>query len=148
MAIGLGRMLGFRFLENFNYPFLADNITDFWRRCMSPWERGSGIMCISRWAATRADLPSGFAWCRAMFSGVLFGGGSLYLLLTYGGMLLLCTIAATPLRKACYEKLNARLGQPGADICRLRRTRLCVGGVHGVFSQRQLQSVPVLPILR
>lgn len=44
-------------------------------------------------------------------SGVLFGRGSLYLLLTYGGMLLLCTIAATPLRKACYEKLNARLGQ-------------------------------------
>lgn len=32
MAIGLGRMLGFRFLENFNYPFLADSITDFWRR--------------------------------------------------------------------------------------------------------------------
>ena len=29
MAIGLGRMLGFRFLENFNYPFLADSITDF-----------------------------------------------------------------------------------------------------------------------
>ena len=81
-------------------------------------------------------------------SGVLFGRGSLYLLLTYGGMLLLCTIAATPLRKACYEKLNARLRQPGADICRLRRTRLCVGGVHGVFSQRQLQSVPVLPIPR
>ena len=32
MAIGLGHMLGFRFLENFNYPFLADSITDFWRR--------------------------------------------------------------------------------------------------------------------
>ena len=32
MAIGLGRMLGFRFWENFNYPFLADSITDFWRR--------------------------------------------------------------------------------------------------------------------
>ena len=32
MAIGLGWMLGFHFLENFNYPFLADSITDFWRR--------------------------------------------------------------------------------------------------------------------
>jgi alginate O-acetyltransferase complex protein AlgI len=32
MAIGLGRMLGFRFGENFNYPYLADSVTDFWRR--------------------------------------------------------------------------------------------------------------------
>ena len=32
MAIGLGKMLGFNFLENFNYPFIADSITDFWRR--------------------------------------------------------------------------------------------------------------------
>ena len=42
MAIGLGRMLGFRFLENFNYPFLVDSITDFWRRwhiSMGTWFR-------------------------------------------------------------------------------------------------------------
>ena len=32
MAIGLGRMFGFRFLENFNYPYIAKSITDFWRR--------------------------------------------------------------------------------------------------------------------
>ncbi len=32
MAIGLGRMLGFEFLKNFNYPFIAQSITDFWRR--------------------------------------------------------------------------------------------------------------------
>ena len=32
MAIGIGRMLGFRFLENFNYPYIAKSITDFWRR--------------------------------------------------------------------------------------------------------------------
>lgn len=32
MAIGLGRMLGFHFPENFNYPYLARSITDFWRR--------------------------------------------------------------------------------------------------------------------
>jgi len=32
MAIGLGKMLGFNFLENFNYPFIAKSITDFWRR--------------------------------------------------------------------------------------------------------------------
>lgn len=32
MAIGLGRMLGFHYLENFNYPYVARSITDFWRR--------------------------------------------------------------------------------------------------------------------
>ena len=32
MAIGIGKMLGFNFLENFNYPFIANSITDFWRR--------------------------------------------------------------------------------------------------------------------
>lgn len=32
MAIGLGRILGFEFLENFNYPFISKSITEFWRR--------------------------------------------------------------------------------------------------------------------
>ena len=32
MAIGMGRMIGFHFKENFNYPYAADSVTDFWRR--------------------------------------------------------------------------------------------------------------------
>jgi len=32
MAIGLGRMFGFEFLENFNYPYISKSITEFWRR--------------------------------------------------------------------------------------------------------------------
>ena len=32
MAIGLGKMFGFDFAENFNYPYAADSVTDFWRR--------------------------------------------------------------------------------------------------------------------
>lgn len=32
MAIGLGKMIGFRFLENFNYPYISKSITEFWRR--------------------------------------------------------------------------------------------------------------------
>lgn len=32
MAIGLGNMLGFKFLENFNYPYMSKSITEFWRR--------------------------------------------------------------------------------------------------------------------
>lgn len=32
MAIGLGRVFGFRFSENFNYPYISESITEFWRR--------------------------------------------------------------------------------------------------------------------
>ena len=32
MAIGMGRMLGFHYPENFNYPYIAYSVTDFWRR--------------------------------------------------------------------------------------------------------------------
>lgn len=42
MAIGLARMFGFQFLENFNYPYVAQSITDFWRRwhiSLSSWYR-------------------------------------------------------------------------------------------------------------
>ena len=40
MAIGLGAMFGFRFPENFNYPYIASSVQDFWRR----WH-----MSLSRW---------------------------------------------------------------------------------------------------
>ena len=42
MAIGLGKMFGFDFLENFNYPYISKSITDFWRRwhiSLSSWFR-------------------------------------------------------------------------------------------------------------
>ena len=42
MARGLGRMIGFEFLPNFNYPYISESITDFWRRwhiSLSTWFR-------------------------------------------------------------------------------------------------------------
>ena len=42
MAIGLGMIFGFRFLENFNYPYISRSITEFWRRwhiSLSTWFR-------------------------------------------------------------------------------------------------------------
>ena len=42
MAIGLGRMFGFHFLENFNYPYISRSVTEFWRRwhiSLSTWFR-------------------------------------------------------------------------------------------------------------
>ena len=42
MAVGLGRMLGFEFMRNFNYPYISKSITEFWRRwhiSLSTWFR-------------------------------------------------------------------------------------------------------------
>lgn len=42
MAIGLGKMFGFHFLENFNYPYISKSISEFWRRwhiSLSTWFR-------------------------------------------------------------------------------------------------------------
>ena len=50
MAIGLGRMFGFEFLENFNYPYIALSITDFWRR----WH-----MSLSFWFKDYVYIPLG-----------------------------------------------------------------------------------------
>lgn len=50
MAIGLGRMFGFTFLENFNYPYIAQSIQDFWRR----WH-----MSLSGWFRDYLYIPLG-----------------------------------------------------------------------------------------
>ncbi len=50
MAIGLGRMFGFNFLENFNYPYIARSITDFWRR----WH-----MSLGTWFRDYVYIPMG-----------------------------------------------------------------------------------------
>jgi len=50
MAIGLGKIFGFNFLENFNYPYISKTITDFWRR----WH-----MSLSTWFRDYVYLPLG-----------------------------------------------------------------------------------------
>jgi alginate O-acetyltransferase complex protein AlgI len=50
MAIGLGHMFGFKFLENFNYPYVATSITGFWRR----WH-----MSLSSWFRDYLYIPLG-----------------------------------------------------------------------------------------
>jgi len=64
MAIGLGRIFGFRFPENFNYPFIAKSISDFWRR----WH-----MTMGGWFRDYIYIPlggnrvSGIKWVRNLF---------------------------------------------------------------------------------
>jgi len=64
MAIGLGSMFAFKFPENFNYPFIASSITDFWRR----WH-----MTLSSWFRDYVYIPCGgnrvskLKWIRNIF---------------------------------------------------------------------------------
>ncbi len=50
MAIGIGRMIGFKFPENFNNPYISRNITEFWRR----WH-----MTLGRWMKDYLYIPLG-----------------------------------------------------------------------------------------
>ncbi len=50
MAIGLGRMFGFHFLENFNYPYISKSVTEFWRR----WH-----ISLSSWFKEYVYIPLG-----------------------------------------------------------------------------------------
>lgn len=54
MAIGLGRMFGFHFLENFKYPYISKSITEFWRR----WH-----MSLQTWFKDYVYIPLGGSRC-------------------------------------------------------------------------------------
>ena len=56
MAVGLGKMFGFEFLENFQFPYIAQSLRDFWRRWHISLTIGFGITCTFPWAET------GFRW--------------------------------------------------------------------------------------
>ncbi len=198
MAIGLGKMFGFDFPENFNYPFLSKSVTEFWRRwhiSLGSWFRdyvyvplggnrrglpiqlrnvaivwlltglwhgaswnfvlwglyyGALLVCeklfLLRWLKRAPSLAGRvytllavtlgwtlFAFDRIgdglAFLKVLFGGGAgligteaLYQLTANLPLLLVCAVAATPLAKRLYARMNERCG-PGllltADAARI-----------------------------
>ena len=84
MAIGLGKMMGFHFLENFNYPFIASSIREFWHRwhiSLSTWFRdyvyiplGGSRVSKSRWIINLCVvwLLTGL-WHGASWNFVLWG---------------------------------------------------------------------------
>ncbi|MBE5928165.1 MAG: MBOAT family protein [Lachnospiraceae bacterium] len=65
MAIGLGKMFGFKFPENFNYPYISKSITEFWRR----WH-----ISLSTWFRDYIYIPLG---------GSRKGNASLHLLIVF-----------------------------------------------------------------
>ena len=54
MAIGMGKMLGFNYLENFNYPYISKSVTEFWRR----WH-----ISLSSWFKDYVYIPLGGSKC-------------------------------------------------------------------------------------
>ena len=82
MAIGLGRMLGFDFIENFRYPYIATSVHDFWRRwhiSMTSWFRDYIFMPMctqwktSIYLATMVTFLLCGLWHGARWNFVFFG---------------------------------------------------------------------------
>lgn len=84
MAIGLGRIFGFRFPENFNYPYVSRSITEFWRRwhiSLSSWFRdyvyiplGGNRVALVKWVRNILIVwfLTGF-WHGAQWNFILWG---------------------------------------------------------------------------
>lgn len=107
MAIGVGQMFGFRFPENFDYPFTARSITDFWRR----WH-----LSLSRWFRDYVYIPLGgnrhgrLRQCRNLavvwlLTGVWHGAGWNFLL--WGGYFCVILICEHLFLRRYLERLPA-----------------------------------------
>ena len=187
MAIGLGKMFGFEFLENFNYPYTSKSVTEFWRRwhiSLGTWFRDYiyiplggnrkglpiqirniaivwlltgfwhgaswnyvlwgvfyGVLLMAeklfllKWLKKAPafvghiytmfavlfgwvlfafeDFGKGVAFLKTMFGGGagFISNGTLYQILSYLPLLIVCLVAATPLAKKIYEKLSCKIGE-------------------------------------
>ena len=202
MAIGLGKMFGFDFLENFDHPYCSRSVTEFWRRwhiSMGSWfrdyvyiplggnRRGLAVqlrniavvwlltgfwhgaswnyvlwgvfygvllifekffllkelqkapalvghlytlLCVAvGWVLFAfEDIGKGWAFFKTMFGGAAFcDSGTVYQLLSYLPLLLLCTAASTPLAAKLCQKLGGK--------CRAGlRTAADVTGMAGIMA--------------
>lgn len=109
MAIGLGKMFGFQFLENFNYPYISKTVTEFWRRwhiSLGSWFRdyvyfplgGSRVKSKARLAVNLACvwLATGI-WHGASWNFIVWG-------LLYGVLITIEKLWSIP-EKAAKRKL-------------------------------------------
>ena len=92
MAIGLGRMTGFHFLENFNYPYVSRSITEFWRRwhmSLSSWFKDYVYIPLggSREGAAKTYRNTFFVW---LLTGIWHGANWTFIVWGLGYFVLLC----------------------------------------------------------
>lgn len=92
MAIGLGRMFGFHFLENFNYPYISRSVSEFWRRwhiSLSSWFRDYIYIPLggNRRGAKRQIFNLAVVW---LCTGVWHGANWTFILwgIIYGALII------------------------------------------------------------
>ncbi|USF28000.1 Peptidoglycan O-acetyltransferase [Firmicutes bacterium ASF500] len=108
MAIGLGRMFGFHFLENFNYPYISKSIAEFWRRwhiSLATWFRDYVYIPLggSRCSVGRNIRNMAVVW---LLTGLWHGAAWTYV--TWGGMMLVLLAG----EKYCWGRGLSRLPSP------------------------------------
>ena len=108
MAIGLGRMFGFHFLENFNYPYISKSIAEFWRRwhiSLATWFRDYVYIPLggSRCSVGRNVRNMAVVW---LLTGLWHGAAWTYV--TWGGMMLVLLAG----EKYCWGRGLSRLPGP------------------------------------
>lgn len=110
MAIGLGRIFGFHFLENFNYPYISKSITEFWRR----WH-----MSLGTWFRDYVYIPMGgnrvsiFKWLRNIVVVWLLTGfwhGAQWNFILWGLYFALFLVLEKYLLKKLLNKLPSPIG--------------------------------------
>jgi len=141
MAIGLGRIFGFHFIENFNYPYLSKSVAEFWRRwhmSLGSWFRdyvyiplGGNRVSKSRWVFNTLVvwMLTGL-WHGAAWNFVLWG-------LLYAAFLLLekfvPALQKLPnLLRRCYVLLIVVLGFVLFNATDLKQALGDIGGMFGL----------------
>ena len=159
MAIGLGKMFGFRFPENFNYPYISGSITEFWRRwhiSLSSWfreyvyiplggnRRGKGRQyrnLLAVWLLT--GLWHGANW------NFLLWGFYFAVILILEKMFLLRLLDRLPVfLRHSYAILLILFGFLIFSYTDLSSALSCFGAMFGLGVREALGSVPVYQLLR
>ena len=144
MAIGLGLMFGFHFDENFNYPYIARTVSEFWQRwhiSLSTWFRDYLFYTVSRratplgkkvkarWGKTAGRLtPSVIALSVVWLStGIWHGASWCYILWgVYYGILLIAELILQPTTKKWIKKTGIDTNAPWFIGFQILRTMLLV----------------------
>ena len=103
MAIGLGRMFGFHFLENFNYPYISRSVSEFWRRwhiSLSSWFRDYVYIPLggNRKGPRRQIFNLAVVW---LCTGIWHGANWTFILwgIIYGAIIIIEKLVAFEKRK-------------------------------------------------
>lgn len=135
MAIGLGKLFGFSFPENFNYPYISRSITEFWRRwhmSLGTWFRDYVYIPLggNRKGKGRQFLNILIVW---MLTGFWHGAAWNFLLWgLYFALLLMAEKAGLPVRGRVYTLAAVVLGFVLFDASSLSSALACVKGLFGL----------------